>query len=201
MHHLKLPVTFLLLIFYVAGHAQNIGIGNTNPKAKLVISGEVRLRSTLLTLPAGLNNNVDINTVKSAVYMFAGAALGGCQITGFTAGVDGRFVTIFNNSTTAAIQLQDESSATNASAAANKILTGTGNSAIAYQNGSVTLRYDGTKQRWTVVSSNFADGLTGVASLRNNTNGDHKTAIGYQALGFNTTGFDNTAQWCESTKL
>ena len=153
---------FLLLVsfFQQICNAQNVGIGNTNPQAKLDIAGDVRLRSTLLTLPAGLNNNVDINTVKSSVYMFAGGALGGCQITGFSAGVDGRFITIFNNSTTAAIQLYDESSATNTSTAANKILTGTGNSAVVYQNGSVTLRYDGAKQRWTVTGSNFTDGLS-----------------------------------------
>ncbi len=150
----------------VTGNADfsgNVGIGNSTPLAKLDIAGDIRLRSTLLTLPAGLNNNVDINTVKSAVYMFAGGALGGCQITGFTAGADGRFITIFNNSTTAAIQLYDQSNATNPSADANKILTGTGNSAIVYQNGSVTLRYDGAKQRWTVTGSNYTDGLATIA--------------------------------------
>ena len=157
---------FLLLVsfFQQICNAQNVGIGNTNPQAKLDIAGDVRLRSTLLTLPAGLNNNVDINTVKSSVYMFAGGALGGCQITGFSAGVDGRFITIFNNSTTAAIQLYDQSNATNPSAAANKILTGTGNSAIIYQNGSVTLRYDGAKQRWTIIGSNYTDGLSASGS-------------------------------------
>ena len=121
------------------------------------------MRSTLLTLPAGLNNNVDINTIKSGVYTFAGGALNGCQITGFTAGVDGRFVALFYNSTIAAIQLYDEINTTNASAAANKILTGTGNTAVVYQNGSVTLRYDGTKQRWTFTSSNLTDELAKIA--------------------------------------
>ena len=137
----------------------NVGIGNTNPQTKLDLTGDLRLRSVALNLPGGLNNDVDITSIKSSVYMFSGGALGGCQITGFTGGVDGRIITIFNNSTTAAIQLYDESNTTNPSAAANKILTGTGNSAIIYQNGSVTLRYDGAKQRWTVTGSNYTDGL------------------------------------------
>jgi trimeric autotransporter adhesin len=141
--------------------AQNVGINNTNPQAALDLNGDLRLRSTILTLPNGLNNDVDLMTVKSSVYMFGGGALavGGCQITGFTGGVDGRVVTIFNNSVNGAIQLYDANFSVSPSAAANKILTGTGSNAIIYGNGSVTLRYDGAKQKWTVIASNYVDGL------------------------------------------
>jgi Head domain of trimeric autotransporter adhesin/Chaperone of endosialidase len=157
----SLSLSFLIIIS-INIFAQNVGIGNTNPQAALDLQGDIRFRSATLTLLNGLNNDVDLTTVKSSVYMLAGAALGvgGPQITGFTGGVDGRIVTIFNNSTVGAIQLYDAGFSVSPSAAANKILTGTGNNAIILSNGSVTLRYDGAKQRWVIVSSNFTNGLT-----------------------------------------
>jgi hypothetical protein len=150
-----------LLILSINLFAQNIGINNTNPQAALDLQGDLRLRSAILTLPNGLNNDVDLTTVKSGVYMLGGAALGvgGPQITGFTGGVDGRIITIFNNSTVGAIQLYDANFSISPSAAANKILTGTGNNVVIFSNGSATLRYDGSKQKWTVVSSNYTAGL------------------------------------------
>jgi hypothetical protein len=101
-----------LLLFIVANQiiqAQNIGINNTNPQAALDVQGDFRLRSVILTLPVGVSHDVDLTTTKSSVYMFAGGALtlGGFQISGFTGGVDGRIVTIFNNSTNGALQLYD----------------------------------------------------------------------------------------------
>jgi hypothetical protein len=151
-----------LLIISINLFAQNVGIGNTNPQAALDLQGDLRLHSAVLALPNGLNNDVDLTTVKSSVYMLAGAALGvgGPLITGFTGGVDGRIITIFNNSTLGSIQLYDAGFSVSPSAAANKILTGTGNNAIILSNGSVTLRYDGAKQKWVIVSSNYTNGLT-----------------------------------------
>jgi hypothetical protein len=152
----------LVLLSTVNAISQNIGINNTNPQAALDLNGDLRLRSATLTLPTGLSNDVDLTTVKSSVYMFAGGALalGGCQITGFTGGVDGRVVTIFNNSTNGAIQLYDANFSISPSLPANKIITGTGSSAVIYGNGSVTLRYDGAKQKWTIISSHYTDGLS-----------------------------------------
>jgi hypothetical protein len=153
--------TICMLIFSIHASAQNVGINNTNPQAALDLQGDLRLRSAILTLPDGLRNNVDLVTTKSSVYMFAGAALTGVQITGFTGGIDGRIITIFNNSTVAAVQLYDASVGASASSdAENRILTGTGNNAIINVNGSVTLRYDGAKQKWIVMSSTFTDGLS-----------------------------------------
>jgi hypothetical protein len=162
MKKTNLLLCVALCICAFVAEAQNVGINNTNPQAALDLNGDLRLRSTILTLPNGLNNDVDITTVKSSVYMFGGGALavGGCQITGFTGGVDGRVVTIFNNSVNGAIQLYDANFSISPSAAANKILTGTGSNAIIYGNGSVTLRYDGVKQKWTVIASNYVDGLS-----------------------------------------
>jgi hypothetical protein len=183
MKSVKLFLSICTMLLCIHATAQNIGINNTNPQAALDVQGDLRLRSAILTLPAGLNNDVDLTTTKSSVYMFAGGAiaLGGCQITGFTGGVDGRIVTIFNNSTVAAIQLYDANFSVSPSAAANKILTGTGSNAIIYGNGSVTLRYDGAKQKWTIIASNYADGLALPATNTNlsSIQGDTSVIAGY----------------------
>jgi hypothetical protein len=162
MKQFKIFVTMCMVLLSINSIAQNVGINNTDPQAALDLQGDLRLRSAVLTLPNGLNNDVDLTTTKSSVYMFAGGALaiGGAQITGFTGGVDGRIVTIFNNSTTGAIQLYDANFSVSPSAAANKILTGTGSNAVIYGNGSVTLRYDGAKAKWIVQSSTYTDGLS-----------------------------------------
>jgi hypothetical protein len=150
----KIILLFLLISAYY-GNAQNVGINNTDPQAALDLSGDLRLRSVTLTLPVvGLNLDVDVASVKSSVYMFDPTIMG-AQIGGFNGGIDGRTMTIFNN-TMGAIQLYNEFAS---SVDVNRILTGTGNSAIIYGNGSVTLRYDGVKMRWTIVSSNYTDGL------------------------------------------
>jgi hypothetical protein len=159
----KITLTLCVLCAFVGNiTAQNVGINNTNPQAALDLNGDLRLRSTILTLPANLNHNVDLITVKSSVYMFAGGALSGCQITGFKGGVDGRVITVFNNSITSTIQLYNANNPTSISNSIDttRILTGTGNDATILQNGSVTLRYDGSKQRWTIISSHNTGGLT-----------------------------------------
>ena len=175
MKSIKLFVMMCILLLSINSIAQNVGINNTNPQAALDLQGDLRLRSAVLNLPVGLNGDVDLVTTKSSVYMFGGGALSGCQITGFTGGVDGRVITIFNNSTTNAVQLYDASNGISIanSAAANRILTGTGNSAVIYGNGSVTLRYDGAKASWIVTGSNYVDGLSTVAATQWNVAGNN----------------------------
>ncbi len=179
MKSFKIFTTICMMLFSIIGIAQNVGINNTNPQASLDVQGDLRLRSAVLNLPVGLNGDVDLVTTKSSVYMFGGAALGvgGCQITGFTGGIDGRMITIFNNSVNGAMQLYDASNAISIanSAAANRIITGTGNSAIIYGNGSVTLRYDGAKASWIVTGSNYTDGLNTVAATQWNIAGNNIT--------------------------
>jgi trimeric autotransporter adhesin len=151
-----------ILFCYQIIYCQNVGIKTSSPQSALDINGDLSLRKGTLTLSAGPNNSVDISTNKFSVYDFAGGALtGGVQIYGLTGGTDGRIITIFNNSTTAAMQIMDESHPGSAnSTAANRIVTGSGNAAVIYQNGSAILRYDGQKQRWTIIGSNYTDGLS-----------------------------------------
>jgi hypothetical protein len=154
----------LLLFMHIAYFlpAQNVGINNNNPQAALDLNGDLRLRSVALSLPSGYNHNVNLITSKSSVYKFAGDALGlgGALITGFTGGADGRIITLFNNSINGVIQLLDcQNSISINSTESNRILTGTGKSAVIFGSGSVTLRYDGEKMKWTILSSNFTEGL------------------------------------------
>ncbi|MBK8627883.1 MAG: hypothetical protein IPN86_20685 [Saprospiraceae bacterium] len=179
---IKFPfIIFALLCGIYNLTAQNIGINNPDPQAALDINGDLRLRTQTLTLPQGISHDVDLTTQKAAGYNFAGGALDGAIISGFDGGIDGRIVTIFNNGNSA-IQLFHEAGG---SVAANRILTGTGNNATIYQNGSVTMRYDGQKMRWTIVSSNYTDGLSatvnpssGAWGINGNTGTDNTNYVG-----------------------
>ena len=152
--------------------AQNLGINNLDPQAALDLKGDLRLRTTTLNLPQGISHNVDLTTNKAVNYNFEGGSLNGAIISGFTGGVDGRLVTIFNNSTSA-IQLFNEAAG---SLAQNRLITGSGNAAIIYQNGSITMRYDGQKARWTIVASNYTDGLS-ATSVPSGNIGNYGTVI------------------------
>ena len=155
---------------------QNLGINNFDPQAALDLKGDLRLRTATLNLPQGISHNVDLITNKAVNYNFDGGSLNGAIISGFTGGVDGRLVTIFNNGASA-IQLYDEAAG---SFAQNRILTGNGNPAVIYQNGSASMRYDGQKMRWTVVSSNKADDQNTINgwSLNGNTGTDNTNYVG-----------------------
>lgn len=167
------PVIIALITTYFLGNAQNIGINNTDPQSSLDINGDLRLRTQTLTLPQGISHDVDLTTQKAAGYNFAGGALDGAIISGFTGGVDGRIVTIFNNGNSA-IQLYHDASG---SIDSTRILTGTGNAAVIYQNGSVTLRYDGQKTRWTIISSNYTNGLSATTPPPPITAGNYGTVV------------------------
>jgi hypothetical protein len=166
----------ICLLFSFNLFAQNLGINNLDPQAALDLKGDLRLRTATLNLPQGISHNVDLITNKAVNYNFDGGSLNGAIISGFTGGVDGRLVTIFNNGTSA-IQLYDEAAGSNAQ---NRILTGNGNPAVIFQNGTISMRYDGQKMRWTVVSSNKADGENNLNGwgINGNTGTDNTNYIG-----------------------
>ena len=156
--------------------AQNLGINNLDPQAALDLKGDLRLRTATLNLPQGISHDVDLTTNKAVNYNFDGGSLNGAIISGFTGGVDGRIITIFNNGTSA-IQLYNEAAG---SVEQNRILTGNGNPAVVFQNGSVSMRYDGQKMRWTVASSNKADGENNLNGwgINGNTGTDNTNYVG-----------------------
>jgi hypothetical protein len=155
---------FILFFLILTSHflsAQNVGINNSNPRAALDLSGDLILRSALLKKPSS-NLVVNVSDVVSSVYRFDDnypdmkiGGFDGSIIGGPKGGVDGRIFTIFNN-TSDTIEIYNEYSSVDK---VIRIITGTSSTALIYQNGSVTFRYDGELARWTIVSSNNTDGL------------------------------------------
>ena len=62
----------MALILLQLSFAQNIGIGNTNPQAKLDVSGDLILRSYSLTMADGTTYALDVNTNKFSNYKLTG---------------------------------------------------------------------------------------------------------------------------------
>jgi hypothetical protein len=188
-----------------------VGIATTTPATRLDVNGDLALRERVLTLANGINSNVpvDSNTffrVTGPVSLFA--------LTGLAGGVDGKIVTLFNN--TSSTMFID---AMALSLPANQILTGAGDLFVA-DSGSVTMQYNSTIAKWVVTSYNNASygatawNLTGNALTTPGTNfmgtidnqdvmfkrngfqagllGTTNTAWGDRALITNSTGNNNT---------
>src|ERR1043165_2298558 len=156
-----LPLAFAMLLACVS-YAQNVGIGNNDPKAKLDINGGLALREgPVLTLAnggasGGTNDNIvlpDISGgsgVKASFYRIAGPtaafSLYGIQPT---TGADGQMVTLVNT-TAQVMTIKNNASAT----AANSVKTLTGGDLVAIAgNSSVSIQYNKTDARWYVTAS------------------------------------------------
>jgi hypothetical protein len=136
---------------------------------------------------AGFNNNVDLgNTsrvrVNSTLTTFTG-------ITGITAGVDGRGLTITNASSTQSFTIYNQHAS---STAANRIITGTGADLVVAADATVNLAYDATSLRWRVVGGSGTSGSTNASA----TLGDFPTGgvVGTAAATVDTYNNINVAQ-------
>lgn len=85
----------LLLLETKFIQSQNVGIGNTDPKAKLDVSGDLILKSATLTLADGNTLDLDINTAKYNHYKLMGPT-GNFQIGGIPAAEHDRIITLYN---------------------------------------------------------------------------------------------------------
>lgn len=146
-------ILFSFLFFnscFQISNAQNIGIGNTNPQAVLDVQGDIRFRSVNITLAAGFSGELNASATKASVYNVSSVA----TITGISGGVDGRLITLVNTGAVnlVRIKLLDENDPLSTSVAGNKTILG--NTFFINQKGSVVFRYDGSLQRWSVVSKN-----------------------------------------------
>lgn len=162
--------------------AQNVGIGNTNPRARLDINGDIAVRSTDITISTTYNYALDVNTVKQACYKLKNSAVpvGNFILAGIASGADGRVITLLNRSGSGMEIYNDEAAAS----AANRILTGTGSNLAVYNNGTVTLQYDAAQSRWVITgmhnnSLNYFGGGSGTSSwdvigtdIKNNNTGN-----------------------------
>lgn len=142
----------MALILSQLSFAQNIGIGNTNPQAKLDVSGDLILRSYPLTMADGTTYALDVNTNKFSNYKLTGPT-GNFQIAGITAAAHDRNITLYNRCGSSLEIYNDDANAL----AANRILTGTGGTLAVYNGGTVSLRYDTIAQHWEVVSAHYSN--------------------------------------------
>ncbi len=140
----------LLLLETKFIQSQNVGIGNTDPKAKLDVSGDLILKSATLTLADGNTLDLDINTAKYNHYKLMGPT-GNFQIGGILAAEHDRIITLYNRAGHSLEIYNDDVNAL----ITNRILTGTGGTFAVYPGGSVTLKYDDVIDKWEITASHY----------------------------------------------
>lgn len=131
-------------------HAQNVGVGTTDPKAKLDVAGDLILRSADLTLLDGNTHDLDVNTIKLNHYKLIGPT-SNFQIGGILAAEHDRIVTLYNRAGVS-LEVYNEDIF---SVDSNRILTGTSGTFAIYPGGNVSLKYDNTINRWEIISSHY----------------------------------------------
>lgn len=147
---MKLTILIFMLFGTMGVYAQNVGIGNADPKAKLDISGDLILKSADLTLADGNTLALDVNTNKYNHYKLIGPT-GNFQIGGIGAGEHDRIITLYNRTGHSLEVYNDDVNAD----VANRILTGTGGTFAVYSGGSVTMKYDNTINKWELTASHY----------------------------------------------
>lgn len=186
MYKQLLTLMLASLVMDLQINAQNIGIGNTNPLAKLDINGDLILRSYTLTVAEGTTYALDVNTNKFNNYRLVGPT-GNFQIAGITAAANDRTITLYNRCGSSLEMYNDDATAL----VGNRILTGTGGTLAIYNGGSVTLRYDAIAQHWEVVNAHYSNlnyfgGGTFPATAIVMSETEQNTNL--QAAGFSLTG-------------
>jgi hypothetical protein len=141
----KLYVVFFLVCSTLNLFSQNVGINNTNPQAALDVKGDIILRNSALNIVNGANDDIDISTQKFSHYTMNGNTTV-FDIGGFTGGVDGRTITIYNPSAYGYFIKH----LSGGSIPANQIHTGTGVDILMSSYSSVTFRYQTVDNLWHV---------------------------------------------------
>ena len=163
----RTAVLFLLFFMIKTSFSQNVGIGNTNPQAKLDVNGDIAMASIDIIITSTYNYALDVNTVKQSFYklMSAQVPVGNFILNGITNGVAGRIITLINR-TGSSMQIYNEDPSATSS---NRISTGTNSTIAVYPGGNVMLNYDMAMQRWVILAAhnynlNYFGGTGGVNS-------------------------------------
>lgn len=130
-------------------YAQHVGIGTEDPQAMLDINGDVVLRTADIAILDSITLALDVNTEKFSRYRItnANSAFG---IAGMTAGMDGRIVTLVNQTGFPMILHHEDTLADEI----NRIITGNQEALSLDNMGTVSLQYDAVMLKWIVNSSN-----------------------------------------------
>ena len=145
----------------------NLGIGTASPNNALTVNGTVGYMLGTDLTTTGSQNDVAIGMTSAVRYNGAATA----TFTGIAAGANGQILYLHNPSNYT-LTLSNQSLS---SAAANRIVTGTGADLSVPANTSVSLQYDGTAALWRVTGSSnsantLAAGTTGQVQFNGGTN-------------------------------
>ena len=126
----------------------NVGVTTALPLTVFDINGDYAYRVYNYNIGLGtLFNNLNTTTNKFSSYRITGPA-GDYSISGFTGGVDGRVITIYN-ATVNNLDILEQSAS---SLAANRIITGTGGDITVPNGASITLQYNTVDNRWISIA-------------------------------------------------
>jgi hypothetical protein len=143
----------LIAIWIIAAHnlfAQNVGIGTTDPRAKLDVAGDLILKSAELILVDGNTLDLDITTQKYNHYKLTGPTAN-FQISGIVQAEQDRIITLYNR-TGQSLEIYNDYATADPE---KRILTGTGGTLAVYPGGSVTLKYDTAINKWEITASHY----------------------------------------------
>lgn len=124
------------------------GIATNAPQTTLDVPGSFALRKQGLALVNGLNSNI---TTPEATFLRITGPSAGFSVGGFTGGVDGRYMTLFN----AVVQQMTIVNNDGSSLAANRIYTLTGGNVVLRAGVSaVNFVYDSSLNLWILIGTN-----------------------------------------------
>jgi trimeric autotransporter adhesin len=122
------------------------GFNTSTPEAVIDVNGSVAMRQNSVTVNNGVNNDVTPGEYSFIKITSPTAAF---SISGFTSGVDGKILTVLNLT---GQNMTITSQTTSASSAANRINTLSGTDIVTVGNGSVTMQYSASDNRWMVIA-------------------------------------------------
>lgn len=144
------------ITFNTAGLASASSAGLVSTSAQTfggdkTFNGNLTLIGNLRNSVGSGNHSSNIGTLSTSVGFYrANITVATVALLGIAGGVDGRVIVVTNvGSATGDVRNEDAGAS-----ASDRIITGTGASLNSWlTNGSVTLIYDGTSQRWRVINT------------------------------------------------
>jgi trimeric autotransporter adhesin len=144
--------------------AVKVGIGVSSPNTKLEINGDLSYYEVVFNTTTNPISNASIGASTSFVTITGETA--NYAISGIANGFNGKVLTIYNN-TAFTMTLNNLNTGSNV---ANRIITGTGSDLTVGQDGSITLIYSGSRNRWIVYSNQTNPNTAGGPWTKTGTN-------------------------------